>query len=256
MSYRCNICRDEEFVITQKRYSEVYPETEDTDKGNLLMHVSTRCSCIESKAIDRSFKTSKITSEFAKRTFDNFESVNRPQSVKDAYSYSKAYAENFQEIKEEKHNSICLLGRPGCGKTHLLMAIANHLMTTKYLFDVIRFPTVQYFPWVEGFNEIKDDLSLTEERINRMQKVDVLYIDDMWKGRGKPTPFQLEQMFAVINYRYMEKKPVIISSERDIDEMCEFDEGIGSRINEMCKDFRIILKGGRELNYRLREDTE
>ena len=88
-----------------------------------------------------------------------------------------------------------------------------------------------------------------------MQKAEVLFIDDMWKGRKEPTPFQIEQMFAVINDRYMEKRPVLISSEKDIDQMCDFDEAIGSRINEMCKDFRVLLKGGRELNYRLREDT-
>lgn len=213
------------------------------------------CECRDRNALDRSFRSSKITTEFSNKTFDNFDISGRPQPVADAYRFARLYAENFQEIKDDRHNSICLLGRPGCGKTHLLMAVCNHLMKTKYLYDVIRFPTLLYFPWVEGFNEIKDDLDLTEERITRMQKVDVLYIDDMWKGRARPTPFQLEQMFAVINYRYNERKPVIISSERDIDEMVDLDEGIGSRINQMCRDFRIILKGGRELNYRLREEA-
>lgn len=113
---------------------------------------------------------------------------------------------------------------------------------------------VLYFPWVEGFNEIKDDFSVMEERIRKMQRVDILFIDDMWKGREKPTSFQIEQIFAVLNYRYMEHKPVMISSERDIDQMCDIDEALGSRINEMCKDYRVVLKGGRELNYRLREE--
>lgn len=242
-------------ILVQKRYADLYPDKMDTESADLLTYVSVPCSCVESRALDRSFKSSKITTEFSLKSFDNFDINNRLQPVVDAYNFSRIYADNFQEIKNDRHNSICLLGRPGCGKTHLLMAVCNQLMKTKYLYDVIRYPTVLYFPWVEGFNEIKDDLSLTEERINRMQKVDVLFIDDMWKGRGKPTPFQIEQTFAIINYRYMEKKPVIISSERDIDEMCDFDEAIGSRINEMCKDFRIILKGGRELNYRLREET-
>lgn len=167
--------------------------------------------------------------------------------VQGAYHCARTYLERFDRIREERHNGIALLGRPGSGKTHLLMAVANGLM--------LRGVSVLYFPWVEGFNEIKDDLSLCEERINRMQKVEVLFIDDMWKGRTKPTDFQIEQMFAVINYRYMEKKPVLISSEKDIDQMCDIDEALGSRINEMCKDFRVILKGGRELNYRMREDV-
>lgn len=232
------MCRDEEgFIERNADGFEVY----------------RFCECRERKSLDRAFRSSRITTEFSKKTFDNFNPIGRPQAVSDAYKFARIYAESFQEIKEDRHNSICLLGRPGCGKTHLLMAVCNHLMKTKFLYEGIRHPSVLYFPWVEGFNEIKDDLSLTEERVNRMQKVDVLYIDDMWKGRKEPTPFQIEQMFAVINYRYMEKLPVLISSERDIDEMCDIDEGIGSRINEMCRDFRIILKGGRELNYRLQE---
>lgn len=214
------------------------------------------CPCKDIRSVERSFKSSKITFEFKLKTFDNFILEERPQIVRDAYYFSKTYFENFQQIKEERQNSICLLGKPGSGKTHLLMAVANAIMETKYLYDAIRFPSVLYFPWVEGFNEIKDDLSLTEERIKKMQKVDLLFIDDMWKGRAKngPTDFQIEQIFAVINHRYMEKKPVLISSEKDIDEMCAIDEALGSRINEMCKDFRIILKGDKSLNYRLRED--
>lgn len=229
-SYNCIKCRDEEgYVVKLDDGFEVYKQ----------------CDCTEKKKIDRAFKSSKITWEFQKKTFDNFDLSDRVAVVRDAYHCAKHYVSHFEEIKGERQNSIALLGRPGCGKTHILCAIANELMSTG--------KRVLYFPWVEGFNEIKDDLSMTEERINRMQKVDVLFIDDMWKGREKPTPFQIEQMFAVINYRYMEHKPVLISSERDIDQMCDMDEAMGSRINEMCKNYRVILKGGRELNYRLKD---
>lgn len=205
------------------------------------------CECRGKRRVDKLFQSSRITWEFQQKSLDNFELSDRPAIVKGAYLCAKSYLDTFQKIKDERQNSIALLGRPGCGKTHLLMAVANGLIREGI--------PVLYFPWVEGFNEIKDNLDLTEERINKMQTVDVLFIDDMWKGRKEPTPFQLEQMFAVINDRYLNKKPVMISSERDIDEMCAIDEGIGSRINEMCRDFRVVLKGDRSLNYRLREDA-
>lgn len=205
------------------------------------------CECVEARNIERKFKSSKITDEFLNKTFDKFKANNLPSVVEYAYEMAKVYADNFQSLRNDKANSICMLGNPGSGKTHLLMSIANKLMQ-----DNVQ---VLYFPWVEGFNEFKDDLTQLENRINRMQKVDVLFIDDMWKGRKAPTEFQIEQAFAIINYRYMEKKPILISSERSIDQMCDIDEALGSRINEMCKDFRIIVKGGRELNYRLREEA-
>jgi DNA replication protein DnaC len=227
-------------MVKEPQTYVVHGETKE-----FMVDVWKACECKEARSIERTFKTSKITTEFLTKNFESFDSSNRPSIVKSAFQMCRIYADNFDRIREEKQNSICLLGNPGSGKTHLLMAVANSLMEKNI--------KVLYFPWVEGFNEIKDDLTLTEERVNRMQKVDVLFIDDMWKGRKDPTPFQLEQAFAIINYRYMEKKPVLISSEKDIDQMCAFDEAIGSRINEMCKDFRVIFKGGRELNYRLRE---
>lgn len=240
--YKCQVCKDEEWILFKAPQIVVVHGVEK----EVMIDVGKACECKESRSIERTFKTSKITIEFQKRNFDTFSLASIPASIRIAYQTARVYANRFQEFRGTKNNSMCLLGNVGSGKTHLLMAIANELMNQGV--------KVLYFPWVEGFNEIKDDLSLTEERINRMQKVDLLFIDDMWKGRKEPTPFQIEQAFAVINYRYMEKLPVLISSERDIDQMCDIDEAIGSRINEMCKDFRIILKGGREMNYRLRED--
>jgi DNA replication protein DnaC len=211
--------------------------------------MSKFCECRTKKKISQAFKSSRITDEFQTKSLENFDFKGRPPVIKEAFTCARNYLGYFETFKNDRQNSIALLGRPGCGKTHLLMAVSNGLILKGY--------QVLYFPWVEGFNEIKDDFTMMEERINKMQKVDVLYIDDMWKGRKNPTDFQLEQAFAVINHRYMEKKPTLISSERDIDDMCEFDEGIGSRINEMCKDFRLVVKGGKEVNYRLRdEDSE
>ncbi|OAS17491.1 hypothetical protein A8708_22115 [Paenibacillus oryzisoli] len=210
------------------------------------MDVWKDCECKDQRRIDRAFDSSKITWEFQKKTFDNFSLGNRPEAVRDAYHCARDYKVRFPKLLISRHNSIALLGRPGSGKTHLLMAVSNELMSQGY--------KVLYFPWVEGFSEIKDDLSMTEERTRRMQEVDVLYIDDMFKGREKLTPFQLEVAFAVINHRYMEKKPILVSSERDIDQICDLDEGLGSRINEMCKNYLVLLKGGKEFNYRLSND--
>jgi DNA replication protein DnaC len=91
-----------------------------------------------------------------------------------------------------------------------------------------------------------------EAKINKMQTINVLFIDDLFKGRAQPTPFQLEQMFAIINYRYMNHLPMLISSEKSIQEIIAFDEAIGSRIYEMTREYRVELKG-KDLNYRTRE---
>jgi hypothetical protein len=43
----------------------------------------------------------------------------------------------------------------------------------------------------------------------------------------------------------------IVSSEYSKEKLLNFDEGIGSRIIEMCKNFTVEMQG-RENNYRLR----
>lgn len=57
-------------------------------------------------------------------------------------------------------------------------------------------------------------------------------------------------MFEIVNYRYFKGAPMIISSEYLVEDILSFDEGIGSRIFEMCKG-HIMEFEGQELNYRL-----
>jgi DNA replication protein DnaC len=202
------------------------------------------CECTVQNDIRKLFRSSHISEEFQEKSFDNFFLDNRPQSVRDAKYCATKYAEQFNEFRNKRKNSIYIGGRPGSGKTHLLMAIANGIIN--------KGTAVMYFPWVEAFNNLKDDFSLLDSKIKHMQQVDVLYIDDLFKGRKEPTPFQLEQAFAVINTRYLEKKPMLISSERTIDEIISIDEALGSRLAEMCFDYTVNMIG-EGLNYRLQE---
>ncbi|MEK5354545.1 DnaA ATPase domain-containing protein [Paenibacillus sp. FSL L8-0709] len=235
-TYECEICKDEEWILIQE-FEEVDGKTTKTKD------YARQCDCVFKKRVKRLMSSSKITTEFQQKTFANFVQKGRPVVVMQAFKKAYDYVMAFIEIRKTRRNSIALLGRPGCGKTHLLMAVANSLLEMG--------TEVVYFPWVEGFNEIKDNFDKMEERINRLKRCEVLYIDDMFKGRGKPTEFQLEQLFGIINYRYLENLPIMISSERSVQEILDIDEGTGSRIIEMCKDYRVTLNGGPELNYRL-----
>ena len=77
---------------------------------------------------------------------------------------------------------------------------------------------------------------------------DVLYIDDMLKG--KLTETDVNVMYEIINYRYMSNLPLVISTEKSLEGLLEFDEATGSRIIEMCRD-NIVWIEGREFNYRM-----
>lgn len=206
------------------------------------------CECYYQKRV---LTASHITDDFKEKGFKNFVLADRQEVVKQMFETAKRYVLAFDGIRNQKKNSIALLGNPGVGKTHLLMAACNNLMAKEV--------PVIYFPWVEGWNEIKDNFDLLNQRVNLLKECELLFIDDLFKGRpldengkGGPTSFQLEQLFGIVNYRYLEKKPIMISSENSFEQILKIDEGIGSRLYQMCKDYTVEAQGSPfDLNYRL-----
>ncbi|AZV50335.1 hypothetical protein DIC78_15725 [Bacillus halotolerans] len=230
--YECSKCKDQLGYIENRDGYEVW----------------VRCKCIERRRIRKLMNSSDITAEFEKLKFKNFTTEGKPAVVKDAYDTAVEYYKDFDSIRGTRSNSIALLGQPGSGKTHLLTAISNKLIKSKNI-------AVQYFPYVEGFNDLKDDFDKLEEKLNRIKEIEVLFIDDLFKpmnGKPRATDWQVEQTYSVINYRYLNHKPVLISSELDIEKLVEIDEALGTRIYEMCADYCVIIKGDRMLlNHRL-----
>jgi len=163
------------------------------------------------------------------------------------------YCQNFETIKDTEHNSIAFLGQVGSGKTHLSIAIANELMKQNV--------GVRYMQYREDVMRIKqsvvDDVAYNKE-VSKYKNATVLLVDDLFKGAVHKNRMgyeyvneaDLRAMFEIINYRYLKKAPMIISSEYTADQLLDFDEAIGSRIIERCKG-HIMELHGMELNYRL-----
>jgi DNA replication protein DnaC len=210
------------------------------------------CKCMEQRRMERLFKTSKITPAFRSKNFGNFKNDGLPVTVRRMFESAKDYVKRFKDLGE--NNWLVLLGEPGCGKTHLSMAVANNLLSKGM--------GILYFQYVEGMSEMKailrkssdiDKDSVLDERLNAMKKVEVLVWDDLFKGRDIPTDFELERTFEVLNYRYLNLLPTIISSERNEEELYRIDKGIARRIIERGKGHMAIIEGI-EANYSLRGD--
>lgn len=163
------------------------------------------------------------------------------------FSVAWDYVKNFTKLQERENNWLAFLGQPGCGKTHLIMAIANHLLEMGY--------SVLYFQHVEGFTELRDALRESGDggaaaKIAEVKKAPVLLWDDLFKGREMPTAWVLETVFEIVNYRYLNCLPTLFSSERLPKELLEIDEAIASRILERAKGRTVIVKE-KAANYRL-----
>lgn len=131
----------------------------------------------------------------------------------------------------------------GSGKSHLSIALALNLLNAK-----IRTVYMLYRDVITKIKQNVIDEKKYASMILKYQVCEVLLIDDLFKGRLNESDVNI--MFEIINYRYLNFLPIIVSSEFTIEKMLEFDEGIGSRIYEMSKDYVVEIKNDIRNNYR------
>jgi len=212
-----------------------------------------KCECAKLRQLNRLIKSSAITEEFQKMSFKNFSTDGVHPKVIEMKSKANQYYAAFDQIKGYRQNSIMLIGQPGCGKTHLLTAISNYLIHTRQV-------PVLYFPYKDGMNNLAaNNFERKNEIMDRMKEIDVLFIDDLFKpigGKVDVKPWQAESIFEVVNYRYLNNKPLLVSSELSLDDMLYIDEALTSRLFEMAQDFTVTIPKDMKVNYRLRKVFE
>ena len=235
-----------QLIQTQKSQSNICPICKGTGwiikKQEHSQPIMTLCKCTEEEKIKRLWANSGINTDNLDKSFSNFECWNdKSKEIKDkAVQYYKA----FNTIREDRRNSIMFCGNPGSGKTHISLALANN-----FLKKGIR---VVYMPYRDIVTKLKQNMIDEEyykKTLSKYQTCEILLLDDLFKGKVNETDVNI--MFELLNYRYLNQLPIIVSTEFNIDRLLSFDEAIGSRIYEMCKDFVVEITGT-ENNYRLR----
>lgn len=144
-------------------------------------------------------------------------------------------------------------GAVGSGKTFICTGIARELLHAGR--------QVVYMPWVTEAARIKSLANEQEqdEALRLFRACEVLYIDDFFKPttlQSAPTGADVRIAYDIINYRYNNLLPTIISSEKYLTELLDIDEATGSRIYERCRGNYINVRRGEGRNYRMREEDE
>lgn len=109
---------------------------------------------------------------------------------------------------------MIFIGPHGCGKTHLVAAIANDrykagdnivFMTTSDLFDYLR-------------SSFDSDASLSfKRRLNDVQNAQLLIIDQL--DTASMTPWGLEKLQQIINYRFLSRLPTLFTTTQKLQEI-------------------------------------
>ena len=220
--YKCDKCRDITYIVEDGEARE--------------------CECKALRDCEDILRRSGISEAFRKKRFDNFD-FSRDKATMDGYKIATGYALNFKDKEKDRDNSIMFIGQVGSGKTHLSLAIANELMDSGV--------GVLYMGYREVVTGIKQNI-MDEVYYNRVmgryKSCRVLLIDDLFKGGISKSDVNI--VFEILNFRYLNGLPVIVSSELGVSELMAVDEAIGSRLMEMCGSCLVEMKGKR-LNYRI-----
>jgi len=227
-SYKCDKCGDTGWILIPQEN---------------MQPLAIACECRKIEKLKSEWRYSGINVEQSKLTFASFEVWNEAsQRTKDT---AVAYCNDFDEIREERRNSILFCGQVGGGKTHASIALALNFLKQK-----IR---VVYMPYRDVITKIKQNMIDQEyysKAISKYQLCEVLLIDDLFKGKINDSDINI--VFEIINYRYLNFLPIIVSSEFSIDRLLAFDEGVASRIYEMSKDYVVEIEKDIRNNYRLK----
>lgn len=160
------------------------------------------CECKESERKEkRRLQLLELSNlgDLKQKTFENFR-PNTSRAAYQAYQVALAYA-------RDPEGWLVLIGRVGCGKTHLAAAIANNYLargslvlfsTVSDLLDHLRAAYTPTSP------EVYDQL------FDKMREAELLVLDDL--GAQQSSPWANEKLFQLLNYRYNARFPTIITT--------------------------------------------
>jgi DNA replication protein DnaC len=159
-------------------------------------------------------------------------------------SFDRPPVSDMARIEELDENlaagrGLWLMGNTGTGKTTLGMLVAKEALAAGKSVGVYFTPKLltrirQTYQEAES-NNAYDDF------FRRVTSVDLLYIDDL--GSERHTDWVVEQLYALVNERYENQRPMLVTSNSDTDVdrgQRQLEEQIGprtvSRLIEICGD--------------------
>lgn len=155
-----------------------------------------------------------IPKRFTGKTFDGYVATTAEQ--KEALRICRKYADVFPEIFETGR-CLLLLGKPGTGKTHLAVSIANQIMSTSSATAVYRTVGAVLQSIRATFDRSGDQSEA--QILSSLIGPSLLVLDEIGASKEKPSDFELSTLFSIINGRYEQQRPTIIVSNLKADEL-------------------------------------
>lgn len=246
---------EKEYIKDGHAYCKVCHERKD---GKVLeffgkqMIFKTACKCDRDREAKEKERQKQLEIERLKSicftsmiqwayTFENYQGKEN-QSLIIAKNFVKDY-----ELMRKENIGLLFYGSVGSGKTYLACSIANALIEQYQIGVKIR-------NFAQIINELQkggfdfDKNAYIESLVN----TSVLILDDL--GIERDTSYAKEQVYNIVNNRYLKQKPTIFTTNLSYDTIQNFKDSVEyqriySRIIEMCipvmvvgEDFRKVIQ--------------
>ncbi len=210
----CPICKGAGFVYT------------DAPVGHPDFGKAIPCRCIreesnkERQALLQRYSNLGSLTRF---TFDNLLPEGRSGEPASQERFSRAY-QAAKAFAAEPKGWLVLVGPNGCGKTHLAAAIANERINHGYpaffqsipdLLDHLR----------SAFSP--DSEMPYDELFDRVRNAPLLVLDDL--GAQTSTPWAREKLDQLLNHRFNNELPTVITTRNPIDQL---EESVRARLTD------------------------
>ncbi len=212
---RC-VCKCESKELEEKKRQEEYEE--------------------QMRRINRLKEASMMDKKYREITFDKYEVREENKKV---FEMAKKYADRFQDMYK-KNQGLLLYGPVGTGKSFTAACIGNYLLDNAKPVIMTSFVKILQDIW-ENDREA--------EYITILNSASLLIVDDL--GTERETDYALEKVYNIIDSRVRANKPMIITSNLELNDMMECEDirkkRIYDRILECCypmyvggKSFRMM----------------
>lgn len=142
----------------------------------------------------------------SRMTFDNFDMRGNKASRQQRETLERAF-ENAVNYAQDPEGWLVFLGPPGCGKTHLVHAIANERLKLGH--------EVLYFRWADLLDYLRvaygPDSPVTYDRLfEEVRNSPLIALEDF--GRYKTSDWADEKMQQILVHRHEARLPTLITT--------------------------------------------
>lgn len=246
---------EKEYIKDGHAYCKVCHERKDGDVmeffGNKMI-LRVACKCDREIEQQKKRREKQMEIERLKRTCFNsmrewsYTFENYQGEENQSLMIVKNFVEDYEKMKKE-NIGLLFYGSVGSGKTYLACSIANSLIEQYQISVKIR-------NFAQIINELqKSSFDFDKNAyIESLVNTSVLILDDL--GIERDTSYAKEQVYNIVNSRYLKQKPTIFTTNLSYDTIQNCKDSVEyqriySRIIEMCipvmvvgEDFRKFIQ--------------